>query len=242
MFDMALNTCLYFSVFLLSRSSHAEVFCKKGVLKNFANFTVKHLCWRLFFNKVKKRISKHRCFPVSFAKLLRTPFLQNTSGGCLLLSAVFSCTYDCKINFLNSKRTYKKCFIVHGVYYIPFLCACLFLGLTFNLEHQKVSIPLLTSLIFATAKKQNIQKGPNFGVLKKNHRVLGVSVKVLNKTFSRKFSGWPLLQQSLKFNVRKNQLRFISLGYSVGLDLLRNNELKFLFELKTSFRFADIHV
>ena len=22
-----------------------EVFCKKGVLKNFANFTEKHLCW-----------------------------------------------------------------------------------------------------------------------------------------------------------------------------------------------------
>ena len=24
----------------------------------------------------------HSCFPVNFAKLLRTPFLQNTSGGC----------------------------------------------------------------------------------------------------------------------------------------------------------------
>ena len=28
-----------------------EVFCKKGVLKNFANFTGKYLCWSLFFNK-----------------------------------------------------------------------------------------------------------------------------------------------------------------------------------------------
>ena len=28
-----------------------EGFCKKGVLKNFANFTEKHLCWSLF-NKV----------------------------------------------------------------------------------------------------------------------------------------------------------------------------------------------
>ena len=25
-----------------------EVFCKKGVVKNFANFTGKHLCWSLF--------------------------------------------------------------------------------------------------------------------------------------------------------------------------------------------------
>ena len=29
-----------------------EVFCKKSVLKNFAKFTRKHLCQRLFFNKV----------------------------------------------------------------------------------------------------------------------------------------------------------------------------------------------
>ena len=36
------------------------------------------------FNKVyrsRKRLC-HRCFPVNFAKLLRTPFLQYTSGGC----------------------------------------------------------------------------------------------------------------------------------------------------------------
>ena len=29
-----------------------EVFCEKGVLRNFAKFTGKHLCKRLFFNKV----------------------------------------------------------------------------------------------------------------------------------------------------------------------------------------------
>ena len=48
------------------------------------------LCWLLFFKKVagirpatllKKRLW-HRCFPVNFAKFLRTPFSQNTSGGC----------------------------------------------------------------------------------------------------------------------------------------------------------------
>ena len=33
---------------------------------------------------LKKRLW-HRCFPVNFAKLLRTPFLQNTSGRLLLL-------------------------------------------------------------------------------------------------------------------------------------------------------------
>ena len=34
------------------RSSRSEVFSKEGVLKNFANFTEKHLCQSLFFIKV----------------------------------------------------------------------------------------------------------------------------------------------------------------------------------------------
>ena len=62
------------------RSSRPDVFCKKGVLRNFAKFTGKHLCQSLFFNKVaglspatllKKRLW-HRCFPGDFVKLLRT--------------------------------------------------------------------------------------------------------------------------------------------------------------------------
>ena len=34
------------------RSSHPEVFCEKGVLRNFTKFTGKHLCQSLFSNKV----------------------------------------------------------------------------------------------------------------------------------------------------------------------------------------------
>ena len=30
-----------------------EVFCKKSVLKNFANFTGKHLCWSIFIIKLQ---------------------------------------------------------------------------------------------------------------------------------------------------------------------------------------------
>ena len=71
------------------QSNRSQMFFKIGVLKSFANFTGKHLCW-ISFNKVvglkawnciKKRL-QHRCFPVKFAKFLRTRFLQNTSGGC----------------------------------------------------------------------------------------------------------------------------------------------------------------
>ena len=36
----------------LFRSSRQEVFCKKGLLRNFAKFTGKHLCQSHFFNKV----------------------------------------------------------------------------------------------------------------------------------------------------------------------------------------------
>ena len=77
--------------------------CSVKVLRNFANFTGKHLCQRLFFNKVAgpmlpsyrnrsvdslwflydgnigpatllEKTLWHRCFPVNFPKFLRTPF------------------------------------------------------------------------------------------------------------------------------------------------------------------------
>ena len=48
------------------------MFCKNGVLRNFAKFTRKHLCQRLFFNKIAGTGSDS-CFPVNFAKFLRAP-------------------------------------------------------------------------------------------------------------------------------------------------------------------------
>ena len=73
-------------------SSHRGCSVRKGVPGNFAKFIGKHLCQSLFFNKVaglrpatvlKKRLW-HRRFPVNFAKFIKTPFLQNTSGRLLL--------------------------------------------------------------------------------------------------------------------------------------------------------------
>ena len=67
----------------MGESSHRGCPVRKGVLRNFAKLTGKHLCQSLFFNKVgglrpetllKKRLW-HRCFPVNFAKFLRTSFL-----------------------------------------------------------------------------------------------------------------------------------------------------------------------
>ena len=65
-----------------SRSSRLQMFFKIGAFKSFAKFTGKHLCWSLFLKKLAgsrpatllKRL-QHRCFPVRFTKLLKTPFL-----------------------------------------------------------------------------------------------------------------------------------------------------------------------
>ena len=67
------------------------VLSKKGVLKNFVNFTGKHLCWSLINkakglhagNLIKKRL-QHRCFLVNNAKFLRTPILKNICKPLLL--------------------------------------------------------------------------------------------------------------------------------------------------------------
>ena len=68
--DLTRRTPLMLSHFD-SRSFRPEVFCEKGVLKNYAKFTGKHLWYNLYFNQVaglrsanllKKRLW-HRCFP-----------------------------------------------------------------------------------------------------------------------------------------------------------------------------------
>ena len=78
------------------RSSRLEVFCRKGVHRNFEKFTEKHLCQSLLFNKVaglkhvtllKKRLW-HSCFPVNFSKFLRTPSVTEHLRWLLLKTSV----------------------------------------------------------------------------------------------------------------------------------------------------------
>ena len=65
----------------VNRSSHRRYSVKKGVLKNFANFTGKHLCWSFFNNSAGLNFTKnrlqHRCFPVKFAKFFRASILKS---------------------------------------------------------------------------------------------------------------------------------------------------------------------
>ena len=61
------------------------MFYKKAILNNFAIFAGKHLCWGLFLGKLQafrglqKRL-RHSCFPVNYAKFLRTSILKNICG------------------------------------------------------------------------------------------------------------------------------------------------------------------
>ena len=89
-----------------SRSSPWRCSVRKGVLRNLAKFTGKHLCESLYLNKVVgqslyfnkvaglrpatllKKTFWHRYFPVNFAKFLRKLFLQNTFGRLLYLRGV----------------------------------------------------------------------------------------------------------------------------------------------------------
>ena len=72
-------------IITLLRSSRPEVFCKKGVPRNFAKFRGKHLCQSLFFNKVAgvlelylKNPMAQEVFSCEFYKISKNTFLQRT--------------------------------------------------------------------------------------------------------------------------------------------------------------------
>ena len=97
------------------RSSHSQMFFKIDSLKNFANFTGKHTFWSLFLVKLQvcnffKNRFKHTCFPVKFAKSLRTPFFIEHPLW-LLLSVVITrinpLKYVSNIFSKFHKKTYK---------------------------------------------------------------------------------------------------------------------------------------
>ena len=89
-------------------------------------------------NFIKKR-HWHRCFPVNFAKFLRTPFLQKTSGRLLL-----------KINLVKlfgNNHSYVELHTVTGVH--PFECPIYWNLSTFpqlinvaKVESQSISIAI----------------------------------------------------------------------------------------------------
>ena len=67
-------------VLIKSRSSRPEVFCRKGVLRNFAKSTGKHLCHSLFFNKVAglKKEALAQVFSCEFCEISKSIFFYRT--------------------------------------------------------------------------------------------------------------------------------------------------------------------
>ena len=70
------------------RSSHPEVFLRKGVLKICSKFTGEHPCRsaisiKLFYNFIEITL-RHGCPPVNLLHIFRIPFPKNTSGRLLL--------------------------------------------------------------------------------------------------------------------------------------------------------------
>ena len=109
-------------IYKKGRSSHWRCSVKKGVLKNFVNFTGKHLCWSLFLIKLQAfrpaillKKTPTQVFCCEIAKILRTPILKNICERLL------------------RKRSYKVCVRVceKGVIKFVCVCVCLFLFLYF---------------------------------------------------------------------------------------------------------------
>ena len=103
------NTGLYF------KSSHWRCSVRKGVFRNFAKLTGNHLCQSLVFNKVAglkpatllKKGLWHRCFPVNFAKLLRTPFFaKHFQANASIICEVYLGTQKSK-NRLRTSQSQK---------------------------------------------------------------------------------------------------------------------------------------
>ena len=79
-----MNVCLYFDTFqnvviagLKCRSSPWRCSAKKGILKFFAKFTGKHLC----YISIKKRL-QHRCFVVNFTNFQEHCFYRTPPDHC----------------------------------------------------------------------------------------------------------------------------------------------------------------
>ena len=70
------------------RSSHPEMFLRKGVLKIRSKFTGEHTCRSVISIKLLcafiEIALRHRCSPVNLLHIFRTPFPRKTSGWLLL--------------------------------------------------------------------------------------------------------------------------------------------------------------
>ena len=80
----------------INRSSRPDVFCKKGVVRNFAKLTGRHLCQGLSFNKVAalglfiKKETLAQVFSCEFCEISKNTFSYRTplvaASGLIILN------------------------------------------------------------------------------------------------------------------------------------------------------------
>ena len=87
-------------VIRIFRNNRREVFCKKGVLKNFTKFTGKHLCQSLFYDKVAvlrpqalAQVFLYEFFKISISTFF-TEHLWTTASEYLLLILSFFKSFE----------------------------------------------------------------------------------------------------------------------------------------------------
>ena len=73
-----------------TRSSHPEVFLKKGILKIFSKFRGEHPCRCVISIKLQSNFIEitplHGCSPVNLQHIFRTLFLGTPLSGCFLFT------------------------------------------------------------------------------------------------------------------------------------------------------------
>ena len=94
---------------LIARSSRPDEFCKRGVLRNFAKLTRKHLRrLQLYYKSLWRRY-----FPVNFMKFLRTPiFIEHLWW--LLLNCTEMAKYTCGLKHKIQCKNLAKQFTLHS--------------------------------------------------------------------------------------------------------------------------------
>ena len=75
----------YINLFDTCEKQPPQVFCKKGVLRDFAKFTGKHLCYSPFLNKIAgmacnfiKKETLTRVFSCEFCEITKNTFSERT--------------------------------------------------------------------------------------------------------------------------------------------------------------------
>ena len=111
------------SLWLFIQKQPPDVFCKKGVLRNFAKVTGKCLCQSLFFNKIaglrpailSKKGTLAQVLSSKFCEISKNTFSYRTPQGLLLLIEWFfiyflnASSFICLITFCLFSKCDSSC-------------------------------------------------------------------------------------------------------------------------------------